>query len=203
MFASQFKERDLVEIPIPGIQGVILRRLVEFCYGVEIKISEKDVDETIKAAAQLQFNEIVQQCAKFYRSILRPSNCLGIGSMADLYNLEPLKEAAIICMLDQFNEVVMYDEFGHLPQDVLLNVLRNDDLNVENEEDVIRAAMKWILFDIDSRKASFTTLMDCVRFQYVKDSVSHFEFYHRWLHVVLLNFNRTYRIPVYVGSIPF
>lgn len=175
MFASAFKERDLVEIPIGGVKSGILRKLVEFCYTSKIDIGMGDIDEMTAAAVHLQFNQVKEQCTEFYTTHLRPSNCLGIQLLAEQYELLPLKETVKQYILDYFGEIVQCEEFHHLGRDALLDMLKSDELNVETEEDALNAAMKWIEFDVVNRKTSFNTLMDCVRFQHTKDSVSQLE----------------------------
>lgn len=172
MFTTDMKENGQMEISINGVAGDILQQLIEYCYSGEIAIDSVNVEKIAKAATMLQFTAVEADCCEFYTPMLTAPNCLGIRRLADQHNMLQLKENAHTFVLDHFVEVSQWDEFHHLSADQLTALLKDDKINVATEEDVFNALMVWIKFDVDVRKKSLKTLLECVRFQHVKDSVS-------------------------------
>ena len=73
-------------------------------------------------------------------------------------------------------------EFLALPADKLVEIIRDDDLNVMGEETVYEACMEWLNFDLTSRFRYVAEVMKCVRFAnissyYFCDKIDHNEVY--------------------------
>lgn len=159
------------EMWILTVDGPILQQLIEYCYSGEIDINTANVLELTKAAGQLQFDEVKNNCAEFYISILNGSSCLGILDIAYLHNVAQLKQPALDFILHNFLDV-KFDEFLQLSADSLTALLADDDLNVPSEKVVFVALMGWIKHDLDGRKQFLGRLLECVRLTHVIDKVS-------------------------------
>lgn len=156
---------------IENVDGPILQQLIEYCYSGEIAINSANVLKLTKAAGQLQFNEVKDNCAEFYISILDGSNCLAILDIAYLHNMAQLKQPAQDFILHNFLDVHC-EEFLRLGIDTLTALLADDDLNVPSEKVVFVALMGWIKHDLAGRKQFLGRLLECVRFTHAKKSVS-------------------------------
>lgn len=172
MFASGWKERGQSEVWIKDVDGDILQHLVAYCYSGEIAIDSENVDEMTKAAMMLQFTEVEEHCTEFYGSILNASNCLGIRETADIHNVVKLKEMVQDFVLYNFVEVSKCEEFGQLSINEISALLKDEALNVVAEEEVFGALVGWIKFDINGRKQLVESLLECIRFQLIKEFVS-------------------------------
>lgn len=172
MFAGGMKERGQLEIKIGEVDGDILERLFKYCHTGVIAIDLKDLDSMTQVANMLQFTKVKEHCAAFYSTILCASNCLGIREVAELHNMVQLKTDAHALALDQFMEVSKSNEFRQLSADQLSTLLKEDEINVSAEEDVFNALIQWIKYDVEERKKSLGTLLDCIRFKHIKESVS-------------------------------
>lgn len=196
MFTTEMKERGQEEITIQKVDGDILRQLTEYCYSGKIAINSGNVLEMTKAADMMQFNEVKENCADFYSTMLHPATCLGILEIADLHNMMTnLKEAAHEFILYRFKEVSKCDEFFLLHVDQLSVLLANDKLNVPGEEDIFKALMDWVKYDLDGRKPLLKTLLKCVRFTHVKEPVSRL--------IILSSIHLTIRNLMCVCILPF
>lgn len=156
------------------MNGDILKMFVEYCYGAEIVIDSVNVAEMMEAAEMMLFPDIKQSCAKFLENNLHlsASNCLMTRELADFHNLGMLKKRAHNLVLDHFVEVSQGDDFLQLNAKRLSALLSEDELDVPAEKNVFDALMRWMKHDVDGRKKSLETLLDCIRFEYLKDSVS-------------------------------
>lgn len=52
-------------------------------------------------------------------------------------------------------EILQSDEFLQLPIELLCEILRDDELDV-NEERIWNAALRWVKFDLENRRAEFS-----------------------------------------------
>lgn len=160
------------EILIAGVSGDILQQLIDYCYTNEIEINESNVEEITEAAVRLQFSDVEEECVELFSSILSASNCFGIRAIADQHNMRWLKGLARDLIQEQFMKVSMCDEYHQLSVDMLSEVLKDDLIDVKTEENVFEALMRWVQYDADNRKHLVASLLECVRFQHVKVSVS-------------------------------
>lgn len=172
LFTTDLKERGQYEIAMKKMDGDILKQLVEYCYTGEIGIDSANVEEITNAANMLRFAEVQENCATFYSSVLSLPKCLGIWRVADLHNMGQLKETAHALVMDRFVEISMFEEFHELSAAHLSILLRDDELNVTSEEEVFVALMGWVKSEVKRRKQSLSSLLECVRFNHIKDSVS-------------------------------
>ena len=56
------------------------------------------------------------------------------------------------------------EEYLLLPIEQLVNILSSDELNVKSEEDVFKAAMDWMNYDLAARKCHLQRVFENVRF---------------------------------------
>lgn len=172
MFRSELQECGQKEITINGVDGDTLQQLIEYCYSGEITIDSQNIEKIAKAATMLQFAGIEKNCTEFYTTIFRAANCLGIRDMADMFNMAHLREKAHAFVLEHFLDVSKSDEFLRLDANYLSVLLKDNQLNIQSEGDVFSALMGWAKYDVEDRKRSLDTLLRCVRFKHMEDSVS-------------------------------
>lgn len=190
MLTSGWKESGQTEIPIKSVDGDALQLLVQYCYTGCIFIDGQNVDEMTKASTMLQFADVQQKCADYYLTILSFSNCLVIGEIADLHNMERVKTIARAFAVIGFMEVSKCDEFLRLDAKRLSVLLKEDKLKVAAEENIFNALMRWVEYDVESRKQSLETLLECVRFQHIEEAVSKWRQPNFCAFYSYLNFNQ-------------
>lgn len=86
----------------------------------------------------------MEACACFLAKSLHPENCVGILRLADTHSLVELKARVQEYIVQNFGDVVKHDEMLELPLDVLVELLRRDELAVNDEECVYEAVMRWV-----------------------------------------------------------
>lgn len=172
MFANASKEGDQWKISIKDVSGDILQQLIQNCYTAEIAIDSKCVEKMMSAAATLKFTEVHKHCTTFLSKNLNASNCLRIRENADKHKMVQLKERAHDFALDHFIELSNSTEFLQLSVDRLMELLKDDRINIAAEEDVFTAVMEWVKYNVATRKKLLQSLLGCVRFQHFQDPVS-------------------------------
>lgn len=160
---------------IPGINGDILEKIVDFCYQQRIAIDEdaEDIDALLIAASYLQVPKLEVKCIEYYKNKMNASNCLVIWALAEQYHVAALQKWSESFIARQIKEVVKGAEFLELSEKQLETILKSDQLNVDHEEDVFNALKKWTRFDMQKRKNSFEMLFNNIRLQHCNESVSY------------------------------
>lgn len=167
-------EHDRRVLEIDDIDGDILKTIVYFCYKPNAIIDEGivDVDAVVIAAANLRIPILEGQCIRYYKNIMRPSNCLGIWTFAKQFNVVNLAKWSEAFIHRKFKDVAMTEGFLQLTEKQLDLILKSSQLNVNHEEDVFNALIRWINHDRKKRKVSFKRLFANIRLNHVQKKVS-------------------------------
>ncbi|CAH8648858.1 unnamed protein product [Heterobilharzia americana] len=147
----------LVKVTLYDLDGDAVETLIDFCYTSQIIVEECNVQNLLPAACLLQLTEIQDVCCEFLKRQLDPSNCLGIRAFADTHACRGLLRVADKFTHLNFLEVVESEEFLLLPVSHLVDILSSDDLNVNSEEQVYYAVMRWMHHNLSDRRDTYLT----------------------------------------------
>lgn len=110
-----------------------------------------------------QFLRMVDACASFLTEALQPDNCVGILRLADAHSLHSLKQQVQNYIIQNFTQVLSYEEFLELPADVLCSTLKSDDLYVTEEAQVFETVMNWVRYKESERFPLLPSVLENVR----------------------------------------
>lgn len=110
-----------------------------------------------------QFLRMVDACASFLTEALQPDNCVGILRLADAHSLSSLKQQVQNYIIQNFTQVLHYEEFLELPADVLCSTLKSDDLYVTEEAQVFETVMSWVRYKESERFPLLPYVLENVR----------------------------------------
>ncbi|KAM9340226.1 kelch-like protein 10 [Symphorus nematophorus] len=148
---------------IPGLSPDMMQLIIEFAYTGFLSITERNVQELLMAADQLNVMDVVQACCDFLAEQLCPENCIGIWQFTNICISSELQRKAYNYIIDHFEEVVSCEEFQQLSAEDLTGILKRDDLNVRKESTVFEAILHWITHAPEERKRHITELLSKVR----------------------------------------
>ncbi|KAG1675530.1 Kelch-like protein 17 [Nymphon striatum] len=170
---NDMQEKHKPVVVLHGIDPTAARILIDFAYSGEISITEDNVQVLLPAANILQMFDIQKACCEFLTKQLDPTNCLGIRKFADVHSCSSLLSTANGFALLHFAKVTETEEFLNLTANEIMQIITNDNINVSSEDEVYRACINWIKFDINSREQFLSKqLLNCVRFPLMtKDSL--------------------------------
>nr|VZI00432.1 unnamed protein product [Spirometra erinaceieuropaei] len=118
--------------------------LIDYLYTGRIEISNANATNMILLSKQLSL-PCVENWAVYFLSVrLQNDNLSESWNFAEAVNCEGLRDACVHHMKAFFEAVVASDLLLELPADVLLSVLRDDDLQVSSEEKVFEAIKRWV-----------------------------------------------------------
>lgn len=171
MFTAKTKEKDAKEIVLQHIDGDILSQLIDYCYTLEISLTEDNVEAILVAAHLFELTHVVQMCFEFYRKNLTVSNALSCLIMAGTYDKDDLREVAEKYVCRKFILIVEDPSFHQMTAENLSVLLSWNDIIINSEEDVFNAAVKWINANRNEREKYFPMLMKAVRFSLINKKV--------------------------------
>lgn len=165
MFTSDMRERSNVVIDLPGIDGEILSALVNYVYTSKVSITQANVQSLLEAADLLQFSSVKTACEEFMIRFLDVDNCLGMHAFAEFHVCPMLEREALRIILSRFEELICQEEFLGLDFKKVVTILSAENVNVRKEETLLDAVVKWVTFDLDSRKENILDLLHCIRLE--------------------------------------
>eukprot|EP00794_Sanderia_malayensis_P015965 gene15965-17571_t len=163
MFTNEMTESRDKEVTMKDVDEKATEELIDFAYTGSIKIDEANVQTVLPAACLMQLTEIQEACCEFLKKQLDPTNCLGIRAFADTHSCSELLRVANIFSHHKFQDVMEGEEFLHLPLSQLTEILSSDELNIDSEEQVYNATMRWVRYDLTERKEKLSEALQHVR----------------------------------------
>ncbi|XP_005797886.1 kelch-like protein 40 [Xiphophorus maculatus] len=163
---DESKKREIVlEDVEPGVIGLILKYL----YTSKINVTEQNVQDIFAVANMYQIPSIFTVCVSFLQKRLSLSNCLAIFRLGLMLDCPRLAVSARNYACERFQLISKDEDFLQLNATEVAAILTNDNLNVETEEVVFEALMRWVCRDTESREKELPDLLDCVRLRLVTD----------------------------------
>ncbi|XP_073481923.1 kelch-like protein 6 [Aquarana catesbeiana] len=163
MFCNDLKEKYEEKIIIKGVDAETMAIILDYAYTSKMVITKQNVQKILEAASLFQFLRMVDACSSFLTEALHPENCVGILRLADAHCLESLKLQVQNYIIQNFSQVVNYEEFLELPFDILNHILRSDELNVTEESQVFETVIKWVCYKQPERITLLPKMLEYVR----------------------------------------
>ncbi|XP_046874084.1 kelch-like protein 40b [Hypomesus transpacificus] len=161
---DESKKREIVMDDVePGVMGLILNYL----YTSKINVNEQNVQEIFSVANLLQIPSIFTVCVSFLQKRLSLSNCLAIFRLGLMLDCPRLAISARNYACERFQLISRDVDFLQLGASELAAILTSDTLDVETEENVYEALMRWVAEDENNRLKDLPGLLDCVRLRLV------------------------------------
>lgn len=163
MFTGKLLESQKQVIHLKEVDESALHILVDFAYTGKAHVTQENVQLLLPAANMLQLSRVKEICCQFLSQQLHSSNCLGINKFAEAYSCQSLLKKSRKYIQDHFQEVIQHEEFLLLPVSQLVELLRDDNLNVVSEQVVFEALLSWIKHKLSERISLLGKLLKYVR----------------------------------------
>ncbi|XP_071489401.1 kelch-like protein 12 [Diadema antillarum] len=163
MFTGEMKEATLPVVTMKEVNPRAMEQLIDYAYSGELMIHIDTVQALLNTASMLQLSDVQASCSEFLKKQLHPANCLGIRNFADAHTCTDLKLVSGRYAETHFDEVAHEEEFLQLTKSQLADLLRCEDLNVQSEEEVYNAIIRWVYHDKANRRADIAELLQETR----------------------------------------
>ncbi|XP_078701255.1 kelch-like protein 9 isoform X1 [Branchiostoma floridae x Branchiostoma belcheri] len=163
MFSAGMRETSSQVIEVGGIEGKLLRKVVDFVYTSDLELTTENVQEILHVGSYLQSSLIVEPCCEFLKKHIDMDNCADFYPLTKTYNLVDLEEAVDKFVSDNIIVLSNRTQFQKLELGKLVEILSRDSLRVMSEVEVFGIAMKWLHHDV-ARWEHMNKILECVRF---------------------------------------
>ncbi|KAK2141152.1 hypothetical protein LSH36_1153g00045 [Paralvinella palmiformis] len=175
MFTTDLHEKTQNEVHMYDVDASAMELIIQYAYTARLDISPQNAQNLLSLASLLQMMPVHKACARFMETQLDVTNCVGIYCFAIIHNCMELKNKAEEHIEKNFTLVHRGEEFLQLGHEKVATFLGSSELNVEKEDIVFEALMKWVSYD-RSRVEHLAELLPLVRFpllssRYIQEKV--------------------------------
>ena len=167
MFVNKLAESSQKVVYIKDIDLQILQAVVSYAYNAKFSLSSDQVLPLLIASDRFQIAPLFLKCCRFLETQLTAENCLSLQAFAELHKCEELFQQCSEFASENFEKVILCDEYLSLPSDQLKALISRDEVRVSCEEKIYSAVLQWVYHDFESRKEEFSSIMSCVRLPFV------------------------------------
>ena len=162
MFKTETQETCQKNVELTDCEEKDIKMLIDYMYGEEVVIDDKNVLSTLAAADYLQIENVKTFCIEFLNNGLNIDNCLDAVKAYSLYM--PSMSAEHIYSFISKNFLVIYkqEKFKNLAVNDLIFLLEELNKKAVNQEHLFHAITGWVANNQDQRKNDFSTLFQLI-----------------------------------------
>ena len=132
----------------------------------DYELTDDNLENLVEACDICQLDGLKAACEDFMTSLVDLANCVKLHRFAALYGLDKVQRKAKGLMVAEFKTVAFSDQFKEMSCSELVEMIKDDDIPVEDEDLIVESVVEWVRHDLDGRKASFETILEHTRLPY-------------------------------------
>lgn len=126
------------------IDDTLLEKIVQFFYTGKIIVQHEDHLQLMRIGIVYTIKDLSNACNEFFIKTLSYENCLDRLKVSNQLSLLEPNKNCLKFIIANFMEISQQKEFIRIPATDFMDILRNDQLKVPNEEFIFCAFLKWI-----------------------------------------------------------
>ncbi|CAG0878989.1 unnamed protein product [Darwinula stevensoni] len=163
MFSTDFRDVSQREIRLEGFTNIGFEPIWDYIYGTRIEVEgEEGALATFRDPHFLGMKRLCQRISATIKAFLDSENAFRVLQIAEQYDYQDLREAAVAQISLRFHEVVQSRDSMSISFETLSSFLGRNDLVVSSEKEVYEATRKWLDHD-SSRKRHLPDLLEKIR----------------------------------------
>ncbi|XP_002739684.2 kelch-like protein 21 [Saccoglossus kowalevskii] len=168
MFTNEMQEKKCNHVKLNEVNPRIFKILLDFLYTPQMLLNSSCLEEVLVTANYLQIQSeiLTDHCAKLMLDKLSLSNCLKVLNSSPALLCPAVDREAITLIITHFCSLYKSKEFLELSRHHLIEIISNDSLDVNEEDMVLDAVVRWINFD-KTRQSHIGEVMQHVRFPFI------------------------------------
>ncbi|XP_055868652.1 uncharacterized protein LOC106060986 [Biomphalaria glabrata] len=143
LFRSGMKETELNCVTLEDISSETFDLILETLYTGHGVLTKENVIDIWRAAHQLQIIFLITECENFVIKSLSLENYIDYFQTSRFLNSETVSKTVWSFILKNANSFFTTTFFLELPLSDVLNLVKSQHLEVNTENDVIKAILKW------------------------------------------------------------
>lgn len=140
----------------------IVEQVVAAMYTRKIKIDHSNIEALVEISKYLFFHTLLDACFLFMQVTLSVKNCYSYYRIADMHSMSPFKDNVVSFIKANIDSTLDEEEFCSLPFETVWYFISMDDLQVECEERLFFAIVKWGCV-LPERLQTFSRLLQQLR----------------------------------------
>ncbi|XP_076198061.1 kelch-like protein 30 isoform X5 [Aptenodytes patagonicus] len=126
----------------------------------KVTINQGNVEGLMRTSSQLHFPTIQKVCSRYLRQQMDATNCLGICEFGESHGCPEVSSKAWSFLQENFEAVSRQEEFLQLSKERLAVYLSNDQLQVQEEQSLAEAVLRWVRHDPGPRAQFLPELLE-------------------------------------------
>lgn len=164
MFSSGMRESVSGEIVFKEMEAETFELVMEYIYTGKEVVTQENVIKLLKASSLLQIRSLCEKCEIVLEPYIDLDNCIDIWRLSLIHSWEKVRIRAIKKILKNCVSLFKTDAFMRLDAYELIQIIKDDDLEVPDEEIVLDAVFAWARRgDPNSRKQKLGQILANVR----------------------------------------
>ena len=163
MFSSGMKESNETLLKLHSVSFDSMSLILDYFYTREIVISDDNVLELLNTASFLLVTPVKKACIQILNKQLSIENCFSILQVAEQFGASELVKRASNYIKENFFSAVNNEEFVSISKKSLIDFISSDEIQVEREEEVYQAVLKWVKYDEENRVSDLPELLSHLR----------------------------------------
>uniref|UniRef100_A0A8D2DJU5 Kelch repeat and BTB domain containing 3 n=1 Tax=Sciurus vulgaris TaxID=55149 RepID=A0A8D2DJU5_SCIVU len=163
MFEVNMKERDDGSVTITNLSSKAVKAFLDYAYTGKTKITDDNVEMFFQLSSFLQVSFLSKACSDFLIKSINLVNCLHLLSISDSYGSTRLFDHALYFVQHHFSLLFKSSDFLEMNFGILQKCLESDELNVPEEETVLKVVLSWTKHNLESRQKHLPHLIKKVR----------------------------------------
>ncbi|KFZ50683.1 Kelch-like 30, partial [Antrostomus carolinensis] len=163
MFSGDFTESIAARVELKEVDPSALEILLDFAYTGKVTINQGNVEGLMRTSSQLHFPTIQKVCSRYLRQQMDATNCLGICEFGESHGCPEVSSKAWSFLQENFEAVSQQEEFLQLSKERLAIYLSNDQLQVQEEQSLAEAVLRWVRHNPGPRAQFLPELLELAR----------------------------------------
>lgn len=163
MFEVNMKERDGGSVTITSLSTEAVKAFLDYAYTGKTKITDDNVEMFFQVSSFLQVPFLSKACSDFLIKSINIVNCLQLLSLSDSYGSPRLFDHALYFVQHHFSLLFKSSDFLEMNFGVVQKCLESDELDVPEEETVLKVVLNWTKYDLEARQKHLPHLIKKVR----------------------------------------
>ncbi|XP_064297340.1 kelch repeat and BTB domain-containing protein 3 isoform X1 [Phalacrocorax carbo] len=163
MFEVNMKERDDGNVTISNLSPKAVKAFLDYAYTGKTEITNDNVEMLFQLSSFLQVSLLSKACSDFLIRSIDLVNCLQLLSLSESYGSVRLFDHALDFVQHHFSMLLRSSEFLEMNFELLQKCLEADELNVPEEESVLKAVLQWTKHNLEARQKYLPNLIKKVR----------------------------------------
>ncbi|NXY79288.1 KLH30 protein, partial [Glareola pratincola] len=160
MFSGDFAESIAARVELKEVDPGALEALLDFAYTGKVTINQGNVEGLMRTSSQLHFPAVQKVCSRYLRQQMDATNCLGICEFGESHGCPEVSSKAWSFLQENFEAVSQQEEFLQLSKERLAVYLSNDQLQVQEEQSLAEAVLRWVRHDPGPRAQFLPELLE-------------------------------------------